>query len=147
MIGYILENLESFAKALAIAMFMFFVVLPVLFVGFFTSAVYALQAVCYYLMIKNETYLKWGLSFTRADIIEKDDMLELRWLADKISYTRRFYGFSYDDTIPILYRTKKPKIFIRCDENYWRSKIHTRCSVTFLWGVMFFPLLIWLFFS
>lgn len=60
MIGYILEGLVSFEKGLAMAMFEIFVVLPVLFVGFFTSAVCAVQAVSYYLMIKNETYLKRG---------------------------------------------------------------------------------------
>lgn len=58
MIGYILEGFASFGKGLAIAMFEIFVVLPVLFVGFFTSAAYAVQAVSYYLMIKNKTYLK-----------------------------------------------------------------------------------------
>lgn len=64
MIGYILEGFVSFEKGLAMAMFEIFVVLPVLFVGFFTSAVYTVQAVSYYLMIKNETYLKCGWSFT-----------------------------------------------------------------------------------
>lgn len=142
MIGYFLEKFVESLEGLAMAMFLVFVVFPVLFVGFFTSAVYAAQAASYYLMIKNKTYLKWGWSFTHADVIEKDDMLELRWLADKISYTRRFYGFTYDDTIPILYRTKKPKRFIRCDENYWRSRVRTRCIVTILFGIMFVPLFI-----
>lgn len=146
MIGYILEGFVDFLEGLAMALFIGFVVLPVLFVGFFTSSVYAAQAVSYYLMIKNKTYLKWGWSFTHADIVEKDGMLELRWCTDKRTCSRRFYGFTYDDTIPILYRTKKPKRFIRCDEKYWRGKLCTRCIVTFLWGVVFFPLFIHIFF-
>ena len=94
MIGYILEGFVSFEKGLAMAMFEIFVVLPVLFVGFFTSAVYTVQAVSYYLMIKNETYLKRGWSFTHADVIDENGTLKLCWFADKSSYTSKFHGFS-----------------------------------------------------
>lgn len=142
MIGYILEKFVDSLDGLAMIFFIVFVVFPVLFVGFFTSFVYAAQAVSYYLIIKNKTYLKWGWSLTHADIIEKDGILELRWVTDKRTCTRRFHGFTYDDTIPILYRTKKTKRFIRCDEKYWRSRVRTRCIVTILWGIMFFPLFI-----
>lgn len=146
MIGYILEGFVSFEKGLAMAMFEIFVVLPVLFVGFFTSAVYTVQAVSYYLMIKNKTYLKCGWSFTHADIIDENGTLKLCWFTDKSSYTSKFHGFSYDDTIPILYKTRKPKRFIRCDEKYWRSKMHRRCIATILWGIVFLPLFIEIFF-
>lgn len=146
MIGYILEGIVDFGEGLVDSLFICFIVFPVLFIGFFTSAVYAVQAVSYYLMIKNETYLKRGWRFDHADIIEKNGMLELCWFADKRSYTRSFYGFTYDDTVPILYRTKKPKRFIRCDEKYWCSKIHRRCIATVLWGIMFIPLFIKFFF-
>ena len=83
MIGYILEGFVSFEKGLAMAMFEIFVVLPVLFVGFFTSSVYTVQAAGYYLMIKNETYLKWGWSFTHADIIDENGTLKLYWFTEK----------------------------------------------------------------
>ena len=146
MIGYILEGFASFGKGLAIAMFEIFVVLPLLFVGFFTSAAYAVQAVSYYLMIKDKTYLKRGWSFTRAEIIDENGMLKLCWFTDKSSYTSKFNGFSYDDTIPLLYKTRKPKRFILCDEKYWRSKIHRRCIVAVLWGIVFLPLFIRIFF-
>lgn len=146
MIGYILEGFVNFAEGLAMALFIGFVVLPVLFVGFFTSAVYAVQAVSYYLMIKNETYLKRGWSFTRADIIEENGTLKLCWFTDKRSYTRNFHEFTYYDTVPILYKIKKPKNFIRCDESYWLSKMRTRCILTVLWGIVFIPLLIGIFF-
>lgn len=146
MIGYILEGFVSFGEGLAKAMFVAFVILPVLFVGFFTSAVYTVQAARYYLMIKNKTYLKWGWSFIHADIVDENGTLKLCWFIDERSYTSKFYGFSYDDTIPILYRTKKTKRFIRCDEKYWRSKIHRRCIMTVLWGIVFFPLFIRFFF-
>lgn len=142
MIGYILEglvnSLEEFAQAIIIGLFVLFVVLPVLFTGFFTSAVYAVQAVSYYFMIKNETYLRRGWSFTRADIIEEEGVIaKICWFTDQRSYTHSFHGFSYDDTLPILYKIKKPKRFIRCDEKYWRSRIRTRCIVAALFGVTF----------
>lgn len=146
MIGYILEGIVNFGKGLEMVLFIAFVLLPILFVGFFTSAVYTIQAASYYLMIKNETYLKWGWSFTHADIIDENGTLKLCWFTEKSSYTSRFHGFSYDDTIPILYKTKKPKRSIRCDEKYWRSKMCRRCIVAVLWGIMFLPLFIRIFF-
>lgn len=138
MIDKFFDSLEEFAQAIIIGLFILFVVLPVLWVGFFTSAVYAVQAVSYYLMIKNETYLRRGWSFTRADIIEEEGVIaKICWFTDQRSYTHSFHGFSYDDTIPILYKTKKPKRFIRCDEKYWRSRICTRCIVAVLFGAAF----------
>lgn len=101
----------------------------------------------YYLMIKNETYLKLSRSFTHADIIGENGTLKLCWFTDKSSYTSRFYVFSYDDTISILYKTKNPKIFIHCDEKYWRSKMFRRCIVTILLGIVFLPLFIRIFFN
>lgn len=138
MIDKFFDSLEEFAQAIVIGLFILFVVLPVLWVGFFTSVVYAVQAVSYYLMIKNETYLRRGWSFTSADIIEEEGVIaKICWFTDQRSYTHSFHGFSYDDTVPILYKTKKPKRFIRCDEKYWRSRICTRCIVAALFGVTF----------
>lgn len=138
MIGYILEGLVNSLEGLAKALFIVLVVLPVLWVGFFTSAVYAAQAVSYYLMIKNETYLRRGWNFTRADIImEEGEIAKICWFTDKRSYMHSFHGFSYDDTLPILYKIKRPKRFIRCDEKYWRSRLYTRCIVAALFGVAF----------
>ncbi|MBP3380603.1 MAG: hypothetical protein J6K77_07065 [Ruminococcus sp.] len=97
-------------------------------------------------MIKNETYLRRGWSFTHADIVDENDDLMLYWYVGGRFYKSTFRGFSYDDTIPILYKTKKPKRSILCDEKYWRSKMRRRCIATALWGIFFFPLFIRLFF-
>ena len=105
MIGYILEGFASFGKGLAIAMFEIFVVLPVLFVGFFTSAAYAVQAVSYYLMIKDKTYLKRGWSFTRAEIIDENGMLKLCWFTDKAHTQANLMNFHM--MIPFRSSTKQ----------------------------------------
>ncbi|MCM1506269.1 MAG: hypothetical protein NC177_03910 [Ruminococcus flavefaciens] len=86
-------------------------------VGFLISVVFAIQAVHRYLMIENETYQKKGWSFTQANVIETDDgTLQLCWSAGQCSYNRVFRGFTYDDTMPVLYRTQKPQKYIRCDK-------------------------------
>ena len=117
MIGYIAEGLANFLDGLAEALFALFVVLPVLFVG-----------------------------FINADIVDENDDLMLYWYVGGRFYKSTFRGFSYDDTIPILYKTKKPKRSILCDEKYWRSKMRRRCIATALWEIFFFPLFIRLFF-
>lgn len=149
--GYILKGFMGFILGVAWTLFIGFVVLPVLFVGFFTSAVYAVQAVSYYLMIKDETYLRRGWSITHADIINENGKLKLYWVTENRSYTSKFHGFSNDDTtnddtISILYKTRHPKIFILYDKNYWLSKIRKRCIWTVLWGIMFIPLVVSSFF-
>ena len=86
MIGYILEGFASFGKGLAIAMFEIFVVLPVLFVGFFTSAAYAVQAVSYYLLVQKLSMKTVCLNFaglptkahTQANLMDFHMMIPFR---------------------------------------------------------------------
>lgn len=138
MIDKFFDSLEEFAQAIIIGLFIIIRRFACSFGGFFTSAVYAVQAISYYLMIKNETYLRRGWSFTCADIIEEEGVIaKICWFTDKRSYAHSFHGFIYDDTLPILYKIKKPKRFIRCDEKYWHSRICTRCIVAVLFGAAF----------
>lgn len=137
-----IDSLEEFARALAIGIFIWFIVLPVLLVGFLISVVYAIQAVQRYLMIENETYQKKGWSFTQATVAETDGgTLQICWSAGQCSYNRVFCGFTYDNTMPILYRTQKPQKYIRCDKKYWCDKIRTRFIVSTVFVGMFFLLL------
>lgn len=113
------------------------------FLIFFVSVVYAAQAFGYYLIIRNETYLRRGWSFTYADIITEDGVTsKLCWFTEQRSSTHSFHDFSYDDTLPILYKTKRPKKFIRCDEKYWHDKMCARCVIAMLFGIMILLLII-----
>lgn len=137
-----IDSLEEFARALAIGIFIWFIVLPVILVCFLISVVFTLQAVQRYLMIENETYQRKGWSFTQATVTETDDgTLQLCWSAGQCSYNRVFRGFTYDDTMPVLYRTQKPQKYIRCDKEYWRDKIRKRFIVSAVFAGMFFLLL------
>lgn len=143
MIGYILEKFVNSLDGLVMSLFMFFVVLPIVFLIFFVSVVYAAQAFGYYLIIRNETYLRRGWSFTYADIITEDGVTsKLCWFTEQRSYTHSFHDFSYDDTLPILYKTKRTKKFIRCDEKYWHDKMCARCVIAMLFGIMILLLII-----
>ena len=142
-IDNIVNGFVNIVKGFAIAMFIGLVVLPIVFLIFFVSVVYAAQAFGYYLMIRNETYLRRGWSFTYAYIITEDGVTSnLCWFTEQRSYTHSFHDFSYDDTLPILYKTKRPKKFIRCDEKYWHDKMCARCAISMLFGVTILLLII-----
>lgn len=130
-----LKKVEHESQLWFQAMILFHIVLIAFFIALYKLS----NAVSFYRMIKNGTYLKKGWSYAKANVTAELDLTY--YTSEKCRFAHSIYGFAPDDTVEILYKERNPRKYIRFDAVYWYNRILVSSIFTVISFIVCFVIL------